>query len=69
MSNRRKRKAPYPERVPALLVPGLPFLAPGLHVLEIRHDDNCPTLCTGRMDDCTCTTVHLVVRSPSVRQN
>lgn len=58
MSNKRKLRRPR-----------VPLLAPGVHILEIRHDDGCPTLKSRRMDDCTCRTVEQVVRSPSVRQN
>lgn len=27
---------------------------PGLYVLQISHDAGCPTLTTGRGDDCAC---------------
>lgn len=29
-------------------------LAPGLHLLEYKHDSWCKTLKTQRLDDCTC---------------
>lgn len=35
---------------------------PGLYILEIRHDDDCPTIRTQRAEHCTCKDVeqHLV---------
>ena len=58
MSNTRKIRRPR-----------LPLLAPGVHIVEIRHDDGCPTLRTRQMEDCTCKMVQTIVTSPSVRQN
>lgn len=36
-------------------------LTPGLYILEIRHDDDCPTIRTLRIDDCTCSQVEEVL--------
>ena len=50
MNDRRKpRGRPVPPRAP--LDPG------GLYILEIQHDDLCPTLSTGDFDLCTCEEV------------
>jgi hypothetical protein len=32
-------------------------IKPGLYVLNIQHDDGCPTIRTQRSDDCTCAEV------------
>lgn len=57
MSNTRKIRRP------------VPLLAPGVTIMEVRHDDFCKTLKTRRMDDCTCNPQMVVKRRPSVRQN
>ncbi len=55
MSNRRKnRKRPAAPHAP---------LKSGVYILEIRHDDNCPTIRTQRESDCTCKQVgHALLR-------
>lgn len=57
MSNTRKIRRP------------LPLLPPGLTIVEVRHDDDCPTLKTRRMDDCRCKPEMVVKRRPDVRVN
>ena len=49
MSNRRKTRGR----------PSAPHATfkPGVYILNIRHDDGCPTIRTQRMSDCTCKTV------------
>ncbi len=42
-------------------------LKPGVYVLEIRHDDGCPTLRTQRGGDCTCKEVDQVIKRVSDR--
>ena len=34
----------------------------GLFLLDIRHDDNCPTIRSQRAEDCTCMVVEHVIR-------
>lgn len=57
MSNTRKIRRP------------VPLLAPGLTIVEVRHDSDCPTLRTQRADDCTCKSTQTVLKRPNVRQN
>ncbi len=49
MSNRRKTRGR----------PAAPHatLKPGVYVLNIQHDDGCPTIRTQRNADCTCACV------------
>jgi hypothetical protein len=49
MSNRRKtRGRPVPPHAQ---------LKPGVYILNIQHDDGCPTIRTQRVTDCTCSEV------------
>ncbi len=49
MSNRRKtRGRPVPPHA---------TLKPGVYVLNIQHDDGCPTIRTQRESECTCAEV------------
>jgi hypothetical protein len=49
MSNRRKtRKRPSAPHA---------SMKPGLYVLNIQHDDGCPTIRSQRQSDCTCSEV------------
>jgi len=50
MSNRRKTRGRS--------VPPHAQLKSGVYVLNIQHNDGCPTLRTQRMGDCTCSTVN-----------
>lgn len=62
MSNRRKtRKRPSAPHAQ---------LKTGVYVLNIQHDDSCPTLRTQRQFDCTCSEVgqRLVDAETYVRQ-
>lgn len=45
---RKPRGRPVPPRTP---------LQPGVYVMHVGHDDDCPTLRTLDMNDCTCTTI------------
>lgn len=63
MSNRRKSRG----RTAAPHGP----LKSGVYILEVRHDDGCPTLRTHRSSDCTCTQVDQVFKridGPGVRR-
>lgn len=60
MSNRRKtRGRPVPPHAQ---------LKPGVYVLEIRHDDDCPTIQTQRSSDCTCKQVGQVLQRVNDRE-
>ena len=49
MSNRRKpRGRPVPPHA---------HLKPGVYVLNVQHDDGCPTIRTQRASECTCKQV------------
>ena len=59
MSNKRKARG-RPAVPHAQLKPG------GVYVLNIQHDDTCPTIRTQRMSDCTCTNVKQAVHDAEV---
>ena len=54
MSNRRKTRG----RTSA---PHATF-KPGVYILNVRHDDDCPTIRTQRMSECTCKEVEQVLK-------
>lgn len=56
MSNRRKPRKPRKH-------PSAPHasIKSGVYVLNIQHDDGCPTIRTQRMGDCSCPTVNSAV--------
>ncbi len=58
MSNTRKLRRPK-----------LPLVTPGVTIINVRHDDHCPTLKTRQMDDCRCDPQLVLVKAPNVRQN
>jgi hypothetical protein len=62
VSNRRKAR----KRTSA---PPHATITPGVYILNVRHDDDCPTLRTQRMDDCTCTNVEQVLLQVEDREN
>jgi hypothetical protein len=57
---RNPRGRTMPPRIP---------LQPGVYLLEVAHDCQCPTLDSGNMNDCTCTAIEeMLVRLSNGRE-